>query len=491
MSRRGLQYLACMLSGAAVVALLGGAAASSGHHAADLPALLWAVLAMAGAGVPAGWLLFRPIERYLAAAAGVAPPAADFHRLPRRSALCIYALTALTVGWHAGASHGSWQAIAAQSGELLLTMLAHVALFAGYIALYAHLLVSELLVALRLDLWRERQWVLPPRGKGLAARIAIGFAAVAAAPLLLAFADQAVALHHPFVRQALQMDLLAAALLVAMLVILEVRGLQRPVRTLLDAMERVDRGDLAARAAVVSDDELGALTARFNRMLDALGERDRMRRTFSRFVPEEVAAALLADEGAIEPQLREASVLYADIERFTSVAGALQPAEILRMLNAYFAEAAHIIHGHGGVIAQFQGDAVLAGFNLPAALPDHALRAVEAALELQARLDALRLAGGIRLRMRIGVATGEVVGGTVGGEGRLGYTLHGDTVNRAARLEELNKELGTRVLIDGRTAELLEHDARLRDHGAEALRGFAVPVRVYEPLYTPVRAAHA
>lgn len=209
------------------------------------------------------------------------------------------------------------------------------------------------------------------------------------------------------------------------------------------------------------------------------------------FIFRPVAGALLADAGAIVPQEREATVLYADIERFTSVAGALAPAEILRMLNAYFREVARIIHAHGGVVTQFQGDAVLAGFNLPAVVPDHARRALAAALEIRARLDALPLEGGLRLRMRIGVSTGRVIGGTVGGEEHVGYTLHGDTVNRAARLEELNKELGTRILIDGRTADLLVGAAALRDQGAATLRGLGAPVRVFEPLAAAVEAAHA
>ena len=483
-----------------VVALLGGATAYSGHHGRELPHLLAAVLlVMVGIGMPGAWLVFRPVARYLSSNVG-APPI-RLRRLPALSALWLYLLTALTVAWHAGVSHGSWSEIAAAGEGLLAAMSAHVVVFAAYIALYTYFLVSEFVVALRLELWRARGTpVVAGRGH-LATRIAIGFAAVAAAPLLLAFADpppaqtaavpEAIARHHAVVREALQMDVIAAALLTVMLIALIVRGVSRPVRILLEAMRKVDEGNLSTRAPVVSDDELGALTERFNLMLGALAERERMRRTFSRFVPDEVAGALLADGGAIVPQEREASVLYADIERFTSVAAALAPAEILRMLNVYFAGVARIIHAHGGVITQFQGDAVLAGFNLPAALPHHARHAVQAALEVRERLDALELANGMRLRMRVGVSTGRVIGGTVGGDEHLGYTLHGDTVNRAARLEELNKELGTRILIDGRTAELLGDDVQVRDHGAEALRGFASPVRVFEPLLAALHTAHA
>ena len=247
------------------------------------------------------------------------------------------------------------------------------------------------------------------------------------------------------------------------------------------AMRRVDRGDSGAEAPIVSDDEFGLLAERFNGMLGGLRERDRIRRTFARFVPESVAAALLAEEGLVAPQEREATVLYADIEDFTRTASRLAPHEILEMLNAYFDEIGRIVDAHHGVITQFQGDAVLATFNLPLADPHHARDALEAAREIDQRLREVSFATSVRLRARIGVSSGLLVGGTVGGGERLGYTVHGDTVNLAARLEALNKDLGTRILISARTAELTAGTVPLRDRGAVAVRGFEAPLRVFEP----------
>lgn len=150
---------------------------------------------------------------------------------------------------------------------------------------------------------------------------------------------------------------------------------------------------------------------------------------------------------------------------------------ILDVLNAYFAEIAQVVHARGGVITRFQGDAVLASFNLPAADPQHARHAVEAALAIQARLAEVVFDGGIRLRTRVGISTGPVVGGTVGGGDRLGYTVHGDTVNLAARFESLNKELGSRVLGSARTGELAGDAIALRDRGIVTVRGFREPLR--------------
>ena len=132
---------------------------------------------------------------------------------------------------------------------------------------------------------------------------------------------------------------------------------------------------------------------------------------------------------------------------------------------------------------------MLASFNLPAADPEHARHAVEAALAIQARLAEVVFDGGIRLRTRVGISTGPVVGGTVGGGDRLGYTVHGDTVNLAARFEALNKELGSRVLISARTAELAGDAIALRDRGIVTVRGFREPLRVYEPSARVARMA--
>ena len=476
MSAAAAGYLVCMLSAAAVVALLGSLDAVSGHHAASLPHLLANVAAwMVLAGLGGAWLLFRPVERYLRTNAGPAP-AAGLARLPLLSGLWMFALAAASLGNHLAVAHGSWRAVASAGPAMLSAMLLHVAAFAAYIGLFVYFLLHDYLVGVREQLWVSRKVLLPPGRGSLALRLLVGVAAVAAAPALLQLADQpgdrpALA-QHALLARAVNLDLLAAGLFTVSLVVLVARSVSRPLRVVLEAMQRVDRGDLASRAPVLTSDELGALAARFNRMLDGLAEREAMRRVFIRFVPEQVAGLLLAERGSIEPQEREASVLFTDIAGFTAIASRLTPREVLVLLNDYFERVAQVVDRHGGVITQFQGDAVLAVFNLPAAQPRHAVRAVAAALEIAC----------LEPRTRAGVGTGRVVGGTVGGGERLGYTVHGDTVNLAARLEELNKELGTRVLIDGRTAELLGAEIELRDRGEAAVRGFAAPVHVFEPL---------
>ena len=490
------RYLLHMLSAAAVAATLGTAGIYAAGHEAFLADLLERVaVVLGGVNLVGAALLFAPVWRYLAGDRARRDAAASRLRaLPGLSAVWLSALAAAVMVGHVGVVQGSWAALLSEGSAADLGLLAHVLVFAGYLGLYGYFLAADCAIVLRRELW-ERGQALPRRGGKLVRGLTAAFAAVSLGPVFIIAADQwahpssdpmragtMFSHHDAMMRQTLQMDVLGALILAGVVVWLVSRRLSQPVQSLVAAMRRVDRGDVTAGAPVVSDDELGLLAEHFNGMLEGLRERDRIRRTFARFVPESVASALLAEEGLVAPQEREATVLYADIEDFTRTASRLTPREILQMLNDYFEEIGRIIDAHRGVITQFQGDAVLATFNLPRADSDHARDALEAARAIDRRMSEVSFAPGVRLRARIGVSSGLLVGGTVGGGERLGYTVHGDTVNLAARLEEMNKALGSRILVSSRTAELLGGSLPLRDRGEVAVRGWAAPLRVFEPL---------
>ena len=191
----------------------------------------------------------------------------------------------------------------------------------------------------------------------------------------------------------------------------------------------------------------------FNGMIEGLKERSHIRELFGRMVPEKVAERLISDPDGLAPQSTTATVLFCDIERFTAISEKIQPGEIVSLLNAYFSDMVEVIERHGGIITQFQGDAILAVFNVPVPDADHARNAIQAAREMQRRLHQSSYAG-LTLRNRIGINTGPLVAGNVGAEKRMNYTVHGDAVNTAARLEQLNKEYGTRILISEETRRL-------------------------------------
>jgi adenylate cyclase len=228
---------------------------------------------------------------------------------------------------------------------------------------------------------------------------------------------------------------------------------------------------------------LAVAIARARRLLVESVVESSAARELSKFVPDEVARQAKAGEERMQAgqgEVREATILFTDIEGFTTISEAMTPIELIATLNDYFAVVSKPIIEHGGVINQFQGDAILATFNLPETLPDHAAHAVRAALGMQAALKGTRFGDGFVLRSRVGINSGEIVGGLVGSGDRLGYTVHGDEVNLAARLEQLNKDYDTRIIVSQRTYELADPaQFDFKQLGTTTVRGRRAPVVVY------------
>ncbi|MGI9304808.1 MAG: adenylate/guanylate cyclase domain-containing protein [Gammaproteobacteria bacterium] len=225
--------------------------------------------------------------------------------------------------------------------------------------------------------------------------------------------------------------------------------------------------------------ELDDATRSFNQMVQGLREQELIRETLGRFVPEDVAKTLLSEGGSIEAEQVEATVLFCDVESFTQLTEALGPTGIVAVLNAFFSAMVEILERHDGVVTQFQGDAILATFNVPITNTYHAANACAAAFAMLSKADTETFAGQ-RLGIRIGVNTGTLVAGAVGAEGRLSYTVHGDAVNLAARLESLNKEYSTRLLVSENTVQRVS-DFGLAPVGEAAVRGQSGKIRLYAP----------
>ena len=252
------------------------------------------------------------------------------------------------------------------------------------------------------------------------------------------------------------------------------RSLLGPIRNLSQAMGKVAQGDLSERVPVTSNDEVGELTGQFNNMVEGLRERERFRETFGRYVDESVAATILKreGEGVLAGETREATVLFTDIAGFTTIAEHLAPDALVAALNEYLETVLEPIRAHGGVVNTFIGDGLFASFNMPLACENHACAAVRAAIEIQRAVGG-RTFGDMAASFatRIGISTGHVIGGSVGAGRRLTFTLLGDTVNLAARLEQLNKDYGTRILVSNSTREACGDQFVFRDLGSVAVRG--------------------
>lgn len=208
--------------------------------------------------------------------------------------------------------------------------------------------------------------------------------------------------------------------------------------------------------------------------------RRRARQLFGHFVPQAVVDRLLAPEGSFGPERREATILYLDIEGFTAMVESRAPEAAIEVLNDFLAAAEDAIACHGGVVTNIQGDAILAVFNVPTDLDVHAARAIEAGQALVAMAEARRF-GGTRLGVRVGINTGAVAAGVVGGGARRVYTVHGDAVNTAARLEALNKEMGTRVLVSASAYHAAGAPTGFVSRGEVDIRGLRAPLELYAP----------
>jgi len=210
---------------------------------------------------------------------------------------------------------------------------------------------------------------------------------------------------------------------------------------------------------------------------DAIAARD-----LSRFVAPEIADRITSADRDIQPgdsEVGVATIMFTDIEGFSTISERIGPKNLVRALNDYFSAMNEIIRRYGGVISQFQGDAMLIAFNTVRPNEKHALSAVRTAVDIQKVCAATIFGDGVTFKTRCGINTGEVIFGAIGGAGRLLFTVHGDQVNLAARLEPLNKEYGTYVMASERTVEETGDDFGFVKVGEVTVRGRVTPTVVY------------
>ncbi|HEX2891401.1 adenylate/guanylate cyclase domain-containing protein [Vineibacter terrae] len=346
---------------------------------------------------------------------------------------------------------------------------------------YTYFLASDYLAKLCVFLFRHFGRNLELYYGSYARKLGVALLVIAIAPLLAIIVD-IYSYDSDKLRTEVLVDVADSLFAMAVAIFFVVRSLLRPVALLTRGMSKVAEGDLAVRVPVTSNDEIGQLTNTFNRMVEGLRDRERIRLTFGKYVSESVANALIqqtAGDSRIKAEARDATVLFTDIDGFTGIAERL-PAEILvAAINEYLELVLEPIQRHGGVVNNFIGDGLLVSFNLPLANEDHAAAAVATALEIDKLVSGRTFAEGVAFGTRIGINTGLVIGGTVGAGDRLSYTLLGDPVNTAARLQELNKTHGTRILVSEATRQRCQDRFAFRNIGTVSVRGRAEPAVIY------------
>jgi adenylate cyclase len=271
----------------------------------------------------------------------------------------------------------------------------------------------------------------------------------------------------------------------ALAIVATAKSIAEPIRAVRRGLARIEAGHIDTELAVDDASEVGLLQAGFNRMAVGLRERERLRDLFGRHVGEDVARQALDAGVALGGEVREAAVVFVDVVGSTSLAAELPPEEVVRRLNAFFALVLEVVHGHGGWVNKFEGDAALCVFGVPTAATDAAGRALATARDLARRIEAES-----PLEAGVGVSAGEVVAGNIGAAERYEYTVIGDAVNEAARLTELAKEMRPRVLASGRAVRRASSDEAQRwQLGDEVtLRGRAEPTTLAAPVESAVPA---
>jgi adenylate cyclase len=263
------------------------------------------------------------------------------------------------------------------------------------------------------------------------------------------------------------------------------------LRQLVANTRAIESGADSVPVLIGTRDEVGELALSFNRMVEELRTRERIKDTFGKFVDPRIVSRLVGS-GAPEAERRTLTVFFSDMKEFTGISEQLTAGTVVKLLNSYFGAVADVIHAHHGFIDKYMGDAVMAFWIPPfSAGDDHASDACLAALAQQEAIVALgaqlpEITGMRRyppkVVIRMGIATGEAVVGTVGSAGARSYTVIGDTVNLASRLESINKLYDTSIILSDETYRLAQQVIEARELDLITVAGKTEPVRIYEAM---------
>ena len=224
-----------------------------------------------------------------------------------------------------------------------------------------------------------------------------------------------------------------------------------PIRELVHVSHRISQGDFNIHLKPKSKDEVAQLSLAFNEMAKGLEERDKVKATFSKFHSKEIAEKLMSGEVKLGGERKVATIFFSDVRGFTSMSESMQPEQVVEMLNEYMTRMVEIVQRNKGVVDKYVGDAIMALWGIPITGEDDTYNALKACIEMREelqKLNELRISRGQNaLRIGMGLNRGQVIAGNIGSEAKMEYTVIGDAVNTASRMESMTKEYGTDLLI--------------------------------------------
>ena len=265
-----------------------------------------------------------------------------------------------------------------------------------------------------------------------------------------------------------------------------IRSIVEPLENMLKVTDQIRQGEYASRIKVLGNDEIGVLGDSGNAMIRGLREREKLRSAFGQYVTPEIRDEILSGRIPLEGERREGTVMFADLENFTPFVENNPPEEAMRSMRAYFTCMQQAIRLHKGLILQFVGDEVEAVFGVPVYFEGHADAAVAAALEMRKALEVLnreRTAQGKAMFAHgIGIHSGNVLAGNSGSEEQSAYSLMGNTVNVAARIQGLTRDIKCDILISHETVGKLTVSPEMEEQRPRRVKGYSKPITVYRVL---------
>jgi adenylate cyclase len=260
-------------------------------------------------------------------------------------------------------------------------------------------------------------------------------------------------------------------------------NLTRPLEEIIRVLQEIRQGHFDTRVRVTSNDEIGYTGDVINEMTEGLMERDLIKDTFGKYVTEEIRDEILSGRVALDGEVKEVTVLFADLRDFTPMVEATPPREVVHIINSYFKEMDEAVRESNGLVLQYIGDEIEAVFGAPLPREDHPRMAAQASLEMRRRLadlnQDLTRRGYPILSHGIGIHTGEVLAANIGSPERLSYALVGDTVNLASRLQGLTKDFDTDIILSGATRERIGEGFRVRALPHTKLKGKSRTVSLF------------
>ncbi len=441
---------------------------------------------LVGVGLGAAFLI-RPIRAFMDGRTAFGDIERQLSKLPRNSAIVVGAMYAPMVGLQIVSRRlditmGSMLQQAAWPDAL-----ANLTVGTGFNVVLTFFVVAAYLDHLCEELFRSHGVNIAIFEGRFSRKVSLALLFVSFSTIVLVIADMLSYSGERLVREV-STDISTSAIATIFIYYWVSRALTRPITRLDGGLRQVADNDYMVRLPVTSNDELGHAASRFNEMVEGLAEKAYLRDTFGKYVSETVAASILSNRGNTGRSIdttAEATLMFTDIEGFTSLSESTAPADMAALLNAYLGTVVPVIQRHGGIVNSFIGDGLFVSFGLPRPLDNHAKAALAAAIDIQQALATARFAQSFALPTRIGLNTGPVIGVTIGTDNRLSYTLLGDAVNVASRIEQLNKKFGTRILAAESTVAAAGAQAFCERLGTTDVRGHhdgIVVYRVGQPL---------